>query len=230
MLYFTGDTHGEIGRFSEEKMPGESKWGSGDVLFVCGDFGYMLLNNEKEKKYLDFLESNKPYTIAFIDGNHDNFTELNKYPCETWNGGKIHRIRKNIVHLMRGQVFEIQGKKIFTMGGAYSIDRASRALGVSYWEEELPNNDEYNEATKNLKANGMAVDYIVTHTIPQEIIIRLGERPDRHDFELTGFLEWIMKDVKFEKWFFGHWHKDILVLERDYERFYGLFHSVVKGW
>lgn len=29
-----------------------------------------------------------------------------------------------------------------------------------------------------------------------------------HDAELTGFLEWIMYEVKFKKWFFGHWHMD----------------------
>ena len=34
MLYFTGDTHGEKGRFCEEKMPGESKWIRGRVLFA----------------------------------------------------------------------------------------------------------------------------------------------------------------------------------------------------
>lgn len=225
MLYFTGDTHREIGRFSEDKMQGESTWGEQDIIFVCGDFGYVFLNNEEEKNYLDFLEQNKSYTIAFVDGNHENFIELYKYPCEIWNGGKIHRIRKNIVHLMRGQVYDIQGKKIFTMGGAYSIDRAMRMPGYSYWVEEIPNDAEYKEATKNLKAVEMSVDYIITHTIPQEIIKRLGKYPDAHDLELTGFLEWIMYEVKFEKWFFGHWHMDTIVRDK----FYGLLNSVIKG-
>ena len=225
MLYFTGDTHREIGRFSEDKMQGESTWGNQDIIFICGDFGYVFLNNEEEKNYLDFLEENKSYTIAFVDGNHENFIELYKYPCEIWNCGKIHRIRKNIVHLMRGQIYDIQGKKIFTMGGAYSIDRAMRMPGYSYWVEEIPNDAEYKEATKNLKAVGMSVDYIITHTIPQEIIKRLGKYPDTHDLELTGFLEWIMYEVKFEKWFFGHWHMDTIVRDK----FYGLLNSVVKG-
>ena len=52
------------------------------------------------------------------------------------------------------------------------------------------------------------VDYIVTHTAPREIIRRMGYYPDAHDAELTGFLEWIMYEVKYEEWFFGHWHRD----------------------
>ena len=54
MLYFTGDTHREIGRFSEDKMQGESTWGEQDIIFVCGDFGYVFLNNEEEKKLSGF--------------------------------------------------------------------------------------------------------------------------------------------------------------------------------
>ena len=64
--------------------------------------------------------SSLPFTIAFVDGCHENFDLLEQYPIEEWNGGKIHRISENIVHMMRGQVFYIQGKKIFTFGGGIS--------------------------------------------------------------------------------------------------------------
>ena len=36
----------------------------------------------------------------------------------------------------------------------------------------------------------------------------MGKYPDAHDLELTGFLEWVMYEVRFRKWFFGHWHFD----------------------
>ena len=110
---------------------------------------------------------------------------------------------------MRGQVFLIEGKKIFTMGGAYSIDKYMRKDGLSWWREELPSNEEYREATQNLLETGNCVDYIITHTAPREMIRRMGKYPDMHDAELTGFLEWIMYEVKFKKWFFGHWHTDV---------------------
>lgn len=206
MIYFTGDTHGDPVRFIENNM-GDAEWGKDDYLIVCGDFGFIFFDNENEHNFLDYL-SQKPYTICFCDGNHENFRVLYEYPKEKWNGGYIHRIRNNIIHLMRGQVYEIDGKKVFSLGGGYSRDRYMRILGLSYWEEELPSDDEYREATLNLKENNNAVDIIVSHQAPREIIRRMGKYPDPHDMELTGFLEWIMYEVKFSHWFFGHWHTD----------------------
>lgn len=206
MIRVTGDTHGDPVRFIENNM-GDNKWTSDDYLIVCGDFGYVFRNNEAEKEFLDYLES-KPYTICFCDGNHENFPAIYSYPKEKWNGGYVHRIRKNVLHLMRGQVFEIDGRKVFTMGGAYSIDRYVRKLNFSYWEEEIPNNQEYREATRNLSEHNDEVDIIISHTAPREIIRRMGKYPDAHDMELTGFLEWIMYQIKYQHWYFGHWHLD----------------------
>lgn len=102
-----------------------------DKLIICGDFGYIWSNSDKEKQFLDYL-AKKKYQILWIDGNHDNFNLIQEYPVEEWCGGKVHIIRKDktgnskIIHLMRGQIFEIEGKKIFTFGGAYSIDKYMR--------------------------------------------------------------------------------------------------------
>lgn len=207
MIYITGDTHGEQARFDLFREYGEQNCTSEDYLIVCGDFGYIFANDARENAFLDELEK-KPYTICFVDGNHENFPAICSYPKELWNGGRVHRIRRNILHLMRGQLFEIGGRSLFTMGGAYSIDRYMRIKGRSYWQEELPDNSEYREASVNLKECGYKVDYIVTHTAPREIIRRMGCYPDRHDMELTGFLEWVMHKVEFKGWFFGHWHTD----------------------
>lgn len=217
MIYVTGDTHGDIIRFIENNME-DSDWTQDDFLIICGDFGFVFLDSEQERQKLDYLET-KPYTICFCDGNHENFPKLFSYPQEEWNGGKVNRIRNNVFHLMRGQVFLIDGKKIFTMGGAYSIDRYMRTLNKSYWEEELPNNGEYREAIQNLKENNNSVDVIITHTAPREIIRRMGKYPDAHDMELTGFLEWVMYEVKFDHWYFGHWHMD-KVIDKKYTAIY----------
>lgn len=174
---------------------------------MCGDFGFIFENDEKEKAWLDEL-SHKPYTILWVDGNHENFAALKAYPEEILMGGKVHRIRNNIFHLMRGQIFSIEGKKFFTFGGAYSIDRYMRVKNVSYWDEEIPCKEEYDEAVKNLTLCNKNVDYIITHTAPREVFMRMGYYPDPHDMEMTGFLEWVMYEVSYKKWFFGHFHED----------------------
>ena len=37
-------------------------------------------------------------------------------------GGQVNYVRPYVLHLMRGQVFEIDGTSFFTMGGAASRD------------------------------------------------------------------------------------------------------------
>lgn len=224
MIYITGDLHGDINRFSDDFLPNQSEWTEKDYLIVCGDFEFLFLNNEREKEQLDSLEQ-KLFKILWVDGNHENFNALSEYPVEEWNGGKVHRIRKNIFHLMRGQRFEIEGKKFFAMGGAYSIDRGWREKDISYWDAEIPNNEEYKEATDTIFRNNKKFDYIITHTAPKEIIWRLGYYPDPHDMELTGYLEWVMYECEFRRWFFGHFHEDQSLLDG---KFRALYYKVEK--
>ena len=68
------------------------------------------------------------------------------------------------------------------------------------------------------------MDYILTHTAPREIIHWMGKYPDAHDMELTGFLEWVMHEAEFKKWFFGHWHID----KEFHEKFRALYFDVIK--
>lgn len=207
MIYVTGDTHGFKESFDRLKKA-DFTLTSEDYLIICGDFGFIWKNTDTEQKILDELEQ-LPFTILWVDGNHENFDVINSFDIEQWNGGKIHRIRKNIFHLMRGQIFVIDGYKIFTMGGAYSLDRYCNL----FWEAELPCDAEYKEAVKNLNAHNKEIDIIITHTAPQKMIRKMGYYPDRHDAELTGFLEWIMYECKFKKWYFGHFHKDSEITE-----------------
>ena len=211
-IFICSDTHGlmdikKIKNLVKAKQPDEN-----DYIIICGDVG-IGWNDEITFALCNFYEDLQT-NILFIDGNHENFPRIYGYPEQAWHGGRIHRIRNNIIHLMRGYVFTIDGKTIFTMGGAYSIDKYMRKEGYSWWKEELPSNTEYREAIKNLEEHNKQVDYIITHTAPREIIRRMCKYPDEHDMELTGFLEWIMYEVQFKKWFFGHWHFDREVGEK----------------
>ena len=207
MFYITGDTHGNKERFAILRAFSEPEWTANDYLIICGDFGYLNENTEEDAAFLDELEK-KPYTILFCDGNHENFSVINSYPEEEWNGGRIHRIRKNIIHLMRGCVFEIDGRKIFVMGGAFSIDRDTRVKDVSWWEEEQPSAEEYDRARENLERAGNKVDFIITHTAPASVVAMLCKRPCAEDMQLTGFFENIARETEFGRWYFGHWHTD----------------------
>lgn len=208
MLYVTGDVHGEH-RWNKRCLPNVDKLTEEEVLFVCGDFGHIFQGNKLEESHLNEMEKYK-FTIAFLDGNHENFDLLYSYPKEIWNGGFIHRIRNNVVHLCRGQVFEIAGKRIFTMGGGYSIDKAMRKKGISWWPQEMPNEEEYKEAEKNLQKVNFKVDYILTHTAPEETM-SLFHPFHQEESRLNLFLEWVRKHTEYRHWYFGHLHKDELL-------------------
>ena len=203
MDYIRGDCHGDPAVWYATVYGIRQNLKEGDRLFICGDFGYV-----NKPYYLDDLEK-LPFTILFCDGNHENFDELNHYPVELWNGGKIHRIRKNVIHLMRGQVYEIDGKRIFVMGGAASIDKKYLVEGVSWWPEEIPSEEEIEEAKKNLKRVDYEVDYIITHVPTREAMQELKLRPLSEEERLRRFLDkWIPLVVTYKHWYFGHIHLD----------------------
>ena len=121
MVFATGDTHGNFLRFRPENFPEQENMTKNDYVIICGDFGGVWDGSKKERQTLDWLES-LPFTVLFVSGNHENFDLLKKLPVEEWHGGKVQFIRPHVIHLLRGQVFEIEGYTFFTMGGASSHD------------------------------------------------------------------------------------------------------------
>ncbi len=121
-IYITGDCHADFSKFSTKRFPEQKELNRNDYVIVCGDFG-IWYDNPEERYWLDWL-SKKAFTILFVDGNHENFDRLNsiEFPVVSFCGGKAHKIRENIYHLMRGYIFNLCGKKIFSFGGASSHD------------------------------------------------------------------------------------------------------------
>ena len=210
MIYITGDTHGSIEthRLSAANFPDGKSLTKDDYVIICGDFGLIWSSSEEDLWWLKWLES-KPWTTLFVDGNHENFDLLNSYPVELWNGGKIHKVSDSVIHLMRGQVFELQNHKFFTFGGAKSTDKAYRTEGKSWWKQEIPTRDEFDEALENLQEHEFSVDYIVTHTAPSWVCRCLSSCPVSDP--TCDYMDAFDKFVKFKEWYFGHFHSDRVV-------------------
>ena len=134
---------------------------------------------------------------------------------------------------MRGQVFDFGGLAWFTMGGAASHDiqdgildpaapdferqywlmRRMRSMfrvkGVSWWEEEMPSLEEYQEALANLERVNWTVDCVLTHCAPSGVVQEIN--PSYGTDELTDFLEMVSQRCKFAYWFFGHYHENRII-------------------
>ncbi len=208
-ILITGDIHGtqDIGSLQDYFFLYGNQFTKDDYLIICGDVavcGFSAFDSRQTREFLSDL----PVTVLFCDGNHENFEELNAYPVEEWNGGKIHRIASDIIHLMRGQVYQLDRYTFFVFGGAYSVDRDSRIKGYTWFEEELPSEDEYEEEWKNLEKANFQVDYVITHTAPEEVVAELGFGSYEEAEEQTREFQRYADELDFKHWFFGHFHLD----------------------
>ena len=161
-IFITGDTHGDFSRFGLDTFPMQTKLDKKDYVIILGDFGGVWNHNNSiafqiEEQNLDALD-NKSFSTLFIEGNHERYDRLYACPVETWHGGKVHRIRPNILHLMRGQIFNIAGRKFFAMGGAASHDYAvllNQTESDYYDRKELLIADDIPFRTEGVKATGL---------------------------------------------------------------------------
>lgn len=159
MVYITGDLHGDFSRFSSPAMRRLRK---GDTLIVCGDFGFIWNGDKKEEALLKKIGS-RPYAVLFLDGCHENFDLLKEYPVTDWKGGRAQVISGNLVHLMRGQLYTLEGYRFFTFGGGESREYDLRDGAKTWWEEEMPSAGEMTQGLETLAAAGNQVDFILTH-------------------------------------------------------------------
>ena len=227
MIYITGDTHSDFSRFTEENFLIQSEMTKDDYIIICGDFGGVWTFEEesrREKEALDWL-NNKNFTTLFVDGNHENYTRLYNYPIEEWKGGKVHKIRDSVLHLMRGEIFDIDNKKIFAFGGARSHDIQDGILNLDeeekiyeyrkrgayfrirdflWWDLELPTNQEMENGIENLEKINYKVDYIISHCCPTSIQALINSTYKRDI--LTDYLQQISEKCTFKRWYFGHYH------------------------
>lgn len=211
-VYITGDMHGCLERLYDRNF---RRLKSGDILIVCGDFGYIFNGGKTEKQVIDYLAQRR-FVTAFVDGTHDNLDVINRARVTYWHGGMVHRIKGNLIHLMRGQIFEIEGKSFFTFGGGESTDKDMRLEQGNWWRAEEPTPAEMAEGAKRLDEAGLRVDYIITHEPPSlvksAILLRRGDA-DRVN-KLNGYLEEIGRSCEFQHWYFGSLHEDRVITER----------------
>lgn len=212
MVYVTGDMHGELERLYSKDFLHLKK---GDTLIVCGDFGYIFDGGKTEKQVINYLSKRK-FTTAFVDGTHDNLNKINSCRTTVWKGGKVHRIKGNLLHLMRGEIFCIEGHTFFTFGGGESIDKDMRLESGLWWREEEPSPSEMAQGAKRLDEYDCNVDYIITHEPPSLVksamLLRKGHA-DRVN-KLNGYFEEIGRSCNYKKWFFGSLHEDKPITEK----------------
>ena len=208
MIYITGDTHIpiDISKFNNSNFLEQKEMTKDDYVIICGDFGGVW-NNSNEELYWQKWLKEKNFTTLFVDGNHENFDLLEKYEIKEWNGGNVQLINDSIIHLMRGQIYNIQGLNFFVMGGAESIDKHHRIEGKSWWRQEIPSRHEFDEGIDNLEKHNWKVDYVISHTCSMRVMEGLGYITENNP--LNSYFNFIEDELSYKHWYFGHFHDDI---------------------
>ena len=258
-VFVSGDTHGPhaldfyrqdgfMERLKTDAFPEQKSMTKEDFVIILGDFGGVWAWDGKasfgetpeENYHLNWLDK-KSFTTLFIDGNHENHIRLAKYPRKEWHGGWVHEIRPSVLHLMRGECFQISGASFFTFGGASSHDisdgllnpadfpsakalkricrrmhregKLFRVLNESWWKEELPSPEELDNGIHNLEKNHWKMDYILTHSPSGDMLAQM-EKDDEENY-FTAYLDEIRQKTEYKKWLFGHLHRNEKLNEKE---------------
>ena len=205
MIYITGDKHGNFSSIRQFVL--NNNITDKDYIIILGDSGIMWSESTNHILWFNYL-SNLPCKILIVDGNHERFPYLNNKPIEKWNGGNIHKLSNNIYHLMRGEVFTIEDKKFFTFGGGESLDKNIRVENVSWWKEEMPSCEEYDNGIANLIDNDYNIDYILTHSCSEITFNKFSKEYGMIPYTTTinEYFNIVENLVDFKHWFFGHYH------------------------
>lgn len=249
MIYVTGDCHGDFDKFSNHYFPEQKELTKNDVVIIAGDFGglWELKEDKREKWWMDWLEE-RNFTTLVVTGNHENYERINQLPKKEWKGGSVGVIRPSVLVAGRGEIYDIDGIKVFCFGGARSHDISDgildsndpkwkdkarfldsrgkymyRVKGISWWEEELPTKEEIEHSRENLAKHDYKVDLIVTHCCPSSIqsqFLPYGE----YDV-LTDYLNEIKHTAAYDHWYFGHYHFNAPIDEK-----HGCLYQYILPW
>ena len=182
----------------------------------------MWNKSKQELKNLKWL-SKRRFSIAFVDGCHDNQTIISEYPTQDWNEGKVRRIARNIFYLMRGETYFIDGVRVLAFGGGFSENKTSETKGKSWWPEEAPNREQIDNAALNIQKANCNLDLIISHEAPRSIKACLEE--NYHESSaINDVLEEIRSCCNFKNWFFGKYHVDKVIPPK----YHVIFDDVIK--
>lgn len=94
----------------------------------------------------------RSFTTLFVAGKHSNYDILNQLSVERWNGEIVNYIRPSIIHLRRGEIYDINGATFYAFGGGKSHDIRDGILESSDPDFELKRK-EYNQKQRMYRIN-----------------------------------------------------------------------------
>lgn len=149
-----------------------------------------------------------------IQGNHEERPEnISSYHEVEIFGGKVYieDDYSNLIFAKNGEFYNIDGKSVLVIGGAYSVDKEYRLLyGYKLFKDEQLSQYEMNNILD--KYNGKNIDIILSHTCPYKYepreVFMTGLDQSKVDKTMEHFLDEVEEKVNYKKWYCGHYHTE----------------------
>ena len=207
MIYITGDMHRDFSRLDN------IKFNKDDMLIILGDAGINYYLNEEDNKFKEYL---KKYNVKMfcIRGNHEERPEnIETYKEINIFGGKVY-LEEDYPYLIfakDGEEYNIDGKSVLVIGGAYSVDKEYRLMyGYKWFKDEQLTKEEMDTIYNKVK--GKHYDVVLTHTCPYKYepveVFLSGIDQSKVDKSIELFLNKIEDSIEYDKWYCGHYHTE----------------------
>lgn len=164
MIAVTGDTRGIEALYVLSQDEAIRSMSKNDYLLVLGNCGITEAHTDFQENIQ--LYRDLPCSVMYLDGPHDDYDLLSDHPLFPWNGGMTQNISRYLIHLVRGQVFTMGGKRFLTMGGGTTPGRDETGMFYDWWPEQDIFPAELDAALENLDAVGGRVDYVFSCECP----------------------------------------------------------------
>ncbi len=220
-IWIMGDIHGDyfpVRNFYQHNKKNLSDDFRENVLILLGDVGINYFLNNKDEKIKNKLE-HFPFTYFCIRGNHElRPSELEeKWPAQ-WHKEKffgntvyVEDHHPRILYALDGGgEYNINGKSVLVIPGAYSVDKFYRlSHGWTWNPTEQLNEDEKKTLKDNLKSH---YDIILSHTCPLSWQTYISDlflsQVDQSsvDNSMEQFLDEVAATTDYDMWYWGHYH------------------------
>lgn len=206
-VLIVGDTHGDASFVSNIHQVARMQ--NVDTIVQLGDFGYNFDRNVIAS-ISAWLDRDEGHQWFWLDGNHDEHNYIEETILKgDFPGYPVPHFHDRMFYCHRGSITTIGDVTCMFMGGAYSIDKAYRHPGISWWPQEMIRQSDIMRALEN--AEGKKIDVMFTHdTPPSEFVDQWlksqGYKIDPYSTANREALGHVVDSVRPQHLYHGHYH------------------------
>ena len=240
-VLITGDCHGKVdARLAQIKDTMPEYDPSETAVIILGDVGFNYYKNKKDWK-LKHHAAQFGYTLYCLRGNHEDRTNNTKGTKIVYDkfvhGYVFEEVEFPNIKYFADEVaeYEIMGKKVLCIPGAYSVDKWYRLQNDWQWfAQEQLSAEEMKHAEELV--SGKYYDFVFSHTCPiiwepTDLFLSMIDQ-STVDKTMEVWMAKIEETFLWKHWLFGHYHADRI--ERPYvEQFYTEIedlNTIIERW